>query len=224
MEFYHVALRGYAGWLLTNPQFLDERDGLLQKWSGQQAKHGIPQNGPTRFGGVPHAKMFQPVTDDSTSRFLSAFKQFYARWRLQHLKTRELPEPLSPQIPLVTPLAILTHMEAGGVSLYQPDTMPVPPRDRLRDILEEIRVHHQDDHLADWVDVVGRNRHNDNSLQFYGSILAVHHYWTVLEERHSQALKGNIGRVEEAFAEFLGTGRDAVHGHRQHVRDRLNGK
>lgn len=218
---YRVAMRGYVGWLLTNRQFLDDRDQLFQKWPDHLAKHGIPQSGPTTFGGVPHRDMFRPVRDKTMLDFLNDFAAFYARWRLQHLNTRELPEPLALQIPLVTPLALLTHMEAGSVSLYQPDTMPVPPRDQLRHALDDVRVARENDHLREWIKIVRHERHSNWALDAYGDIFALHHYRTVLLQRHAEVFSRRLGKLDEAFAGFLGRGIRTVENHRARIRTRL---
>lgn len=217
---YPAALRGYVGWLRTNPDFLDGRDQLFEKWPDQLAEHGIPQAGPTFFGGIPYEKLFYPVQRSTMLDFLNDFDSFYTRWRLRHLKTRDLPEPLAPQIPLNTPLALLSHMREGGVSLYQPDTMPVPPRDRLRNVLEDTRLARANDHLSEWIRIIRRSRRNDQAIALFGQVLSVHHYWTTLEDRHPRLFGGNIGRLQEAFSRFLCVSTDAVDKYRQRIRRR----
>ena len=215
------ALRGYCGWLVTNRDYLKERDTLFGKWKHRLATDGIPQSGPTFFGKMPLAEFIRVVSGKQEVRFLKAFEHFYARWRLQHLITRELPEPLAPQIPVLTPLALLTHMRTGGVTLYQPDTMPIPPRDRLREVLEDVRVSHANEHLKDWIKTVSASRHNDHSIRRFGQMFALHFYWTVFEERHAQVMTGNIGRIQEAFGDYLGVSVDAIKKYFERIRKRL---
>ncbi len=224
MHPYRVAMRGYIGWLMTNLQFLDQRDQLFRKWRKQLAKHGIPQSGPTKFGGVPHRDLFRRVRARKMLDFLNEFAAFYARWRLLHLITCELPEPLAPQIPLLTPLALLTHMQAGGVSLYQPDTMPVPPRDQLRHMLDDVRLARENDHLREWIEIVRHERHSNRALDAYGDIFALHHHRTVLLQRHAGVFRRRLGKLDEAFAGFLGCDTRTVENHRARIRTRLGGR
>jgi len=221
IAFYRVALRGYAGWLMTNRQFLQERDELFVRWHAQLATEGIPQTGWTFFGKLPHVEVFQRVTTKSTKGFLEDFARFYARWRLEHLVTPELPEPLAPQIPLRNPMALLTHMKVGGVTLYQPDTMPVPPRDRLRDILEEIRTNAKNGHLREWLRIVGRSRRSNHAMSQFAQLFTFHHYWTVVHERHPGLFSGNVLRIQRAFANYLHVSSDAVDKYRQKIKRRL---
>jgi len=214
-------LRGYCGWLVTNPDYLKERDTLFDTWRSRLATDGIPQSGPTFFGKMPLSDFIRAVSDEEEVRFLKDFERFYARWRLQHLITRELPEPLGPQIPVLTPLALLTHMRTGGVTLYQPDTMPIPSRDRLREVLEGVRVSHENEHLKEWIAMVAANRYNDHSIRCYGQIFVLHFYWTVFEERHPKVMTGNIGRIQEAFADYLAVSAEAVKKYRDRIRERL---
>ena len=223
-ELFEVALRGYVGWLVTNPQYLEERDALFDTWTDMIAAEGIPLSGSTMFGEVAHSELIQPVSDNRVVKFLKAFEQFYARWRLQHLVTKELPEPLSPQSPVVTPLALLTHMKTGGVTLYQPDTMPVPGRDRLRKALDTVRLHQDNDHLAAWIKVSRLSRPSDSAMTAFRRIFIQHHYWTALEQRHPQIFRGNVGRIQNAFAEYLYVSPDSVDKYRQRIRSRLAGK
>ncbi len=215
---YLTALSGYAGWLVTNPEFLAERDQLFTTWKTFVKKEGVPRSGPTTFGNLEHTTLARKVTNSGVVGFLKAFENFYARWRLQHLVTRELPQPLAPQIPLLTPLAPLTHMKTGGVTLYQPDTMPIPGRDRLIDVLTDVRHLQANDHLAGWLKLSRRDRSSDHSMQAVGQEFRLHHYWSILEQRHPTALERNVGRAQEAFGEFLGVDSATVDKYRQRIR------
>ncbi|MFQ5472540.1 MAG: hypothetical protein ACE5FA_06620 [Dehalococcoidia bacterium] len=219
-----MALRGYAGWLVTNPQYVEERDQLFTTWKAMLQKRGIPRHGQTTSGNLKHSQRVQRVKSKRVVQFLDAFKEFYARWRLQHLVTFELPEPLAPQIPVLTPLALLTHMKTGGVTLYLPDTMPIPSRDHLIGILEDVRRQHHNNHLANWLKVTRRNRTSDHSMRAYGRLFILQHYWSILEDRHATTLKRNVGRAEEAFSKYFNISQDVVKKDRQRIRDRLQGK
>jgi hypothetical protein len=224
MEPTQDALRGYLGWLTTNPQFVAERDDLFTSCAAEVEEHGVPRSGPTIAGDGRLARRVRRIRCGSTNRFLDRFAQFYARWRLQHLITRELPMPLAPQSPIITPLALLTQMRLGSVGYYQPDIVPIPSRDSLRNMLEDVRVHGQHEHLAEWHSICRSSRQNDHAMRRYGKIFVLQHYWSLLEQRYPQLLRRRVGRVQEAFAEFLYVSPDAVDKYRQRIRSRLTGR
>lgn len=219
---YRDALRGYLGWLITNRQYLSERDTLFSNWHPEILTIGIPQSGPTITGSIKPNPYTRLVESQRSSDFLSEFEQFYARWRLQHLITRELPEPLAPQIPIAAPAALQTNMRTGCVSLYQPDTVPVASRDMIRDILEEIRTHEDDNnHLKEWHAIVRKSRQNDHTLRKYGQILNLHFYWSRLRERHPNLFKGRVGKIQAAFGNYLGVDSKAIENARRRIKKRL---
>lgn len=223
LGFFWQAQRGYAGWLVTNRQFLEERDSLLATWWGKLREHGLPQAKLATSGAILAGFGFRRLRGSQNERFFNAFETFYARWRLSHMVTPELPVPIAPQIPVVTPQSVMAYMNAGGVTLYQPDTMPIPSRDMLRDVLDDIRTSHHAEHLRGWLNIVRKSRPNDRAVLRYGRILALHHYWTVLSERHPDLIgrRGNVGPIQRAFAKFLSVDAKTVEKDRQHIRRRL---
>jgi len=222
LEPYREALRGYLGWLVTNPLYLSERDALFETWRDQINHEGIPQSGPTVFGSISHHELVQRVVSSTTVDFLTEFARFYARWRLQHLVARDLPMPLGPQLPITHPLTLLTHMRAGGVSLYQPDTVMIPSRDTLRDTLEDIRVHQlENGHLSEWTDIIRKSRSSNHTVHKYGQILNLHFYWSLLEQRHPALFKGRRSKIQAAFGDYLGVDTRAIEKARQQINVRL---
>ena len=64
---------GYAGWLLTNPQFLREHDSLFQTWQSEISEQGIPVMGATRTPGLLPETVHQ--AEDRTAEWLTAFER-----------------------------------------------------------------------------------------------------------------------------------------------------
>ena len=44
---FRKAIQGFAGWLITNPDFLRERDAFLEKWAVNE-QFGLPPSGANR--------------------------------------------------------------------------------------------------------------------------------------------------------------------------------
>ncbi len=221
-DYNMQATRGYLGWLVTNPTFLEERDALFTQWKLEIQKNGIPRSGPTMFGPIKHTELITEIRKKNTKSYLADFASFYARWRLQHLVTRELPEPLQPKIPILQPLSLLTHLEAGGISYYQPDTVPIPPRDEIRGHLEDLRKSRGGEHLGEWKEVVSTDRGNDHALRRYSRIFVLHFYWKILDQRHPKIFTNRVTKIKSAFGSFLGADVKTVEAIRTQIRQRLN--
>jgi hypothetical protein len=117
--------RGYCGWLLTNPLFLAEHDQLLGRWADEVFDHWLPP----LAGSLPRGP-----SDAAPPDMAADFAAFHARWRLAGLAAPYLPLPLAPQVPA---LGRRDPGPTGGVTIFLPDTFPVPSRDELRDAIED---------------------------------------------------------------------------------------
>lgn len=221
MDSLRLPLRGYLGWLMTHRPFLSERDALFTTWAAETARHGIPQTGATIRPVPSGTGLAKKVTGQRMQRFLKEFTDSYTKWRLQHLVTKELPVPLAPQSPVLSPQAFLEQLRSRAVSYTQPDTMPIPPRDSLRDMLDDQYGGEEKDHLKRWLRVIRRGRSNNESIIAFGQIFTVQHYWRVIEKRYPNVVKSNVGRLEKAFARFMKRSPEAIAKYRRRIRRRL---
>jgi hypothetical protein len=213
--------RGYAGWLLTNQQFLDEHDILLTEHAETILRWGTHLT-----GIVLPPRMFLPGTDPTEDpdwgAFNSACEEFFTRWRLQSLAGPYLPVPLQALIAGSFPWTVVKHlMRAGGV-FFLPDTMPIPSRDQIRGQLDDA-LHHgeQPDHLSEWLNIVRASNSARNQLDRFARLFEIQHYWRLLCQRHTSILEGNIGRVEIALGRFFGISLGAIHADLIEIRERL---
>ncbi|MEE8170553.1 MAG: hypothetical protein V3T70_08400 [Phycisphaerae bacterium] len=192
---FRVAIRGYLGWLMTNPQFLRERDKLFEA-----------------------ADPIDAVDAESGRNDLSAF---CGRWRLAQMVTRVLPEPLAPNAAVADPSSLPRHHLEGAVMLYLPDTMPVPPRDTLRNMLEQNRRSLDNAHLTEWSNMVRSDRTNNREIESFGTMFILNHYLRILRDRHPALFRRNQGRIDRAFAQFLGGDLKGVYRRRRQLEKRL---
>ena len=98
IEWVQTVARGYAGWLMTNADFLAEHDALIAAWAPQIQQYGFPHVG---FATVPQFQIPPGwgEADDKGRAFADAVETFLVRWRLQSLAAPGLPRPLGPQLP-----------------------------------------------------------------------------------------------------------------------------
>jgi hypothetical protein len=121
-------LKGYAGWLLTEPAFVQETQGLAGRWQALPADERplfplgrslqLPGWGPT-LGPSP-----------AVAAFGQEVRGFLDRWGLTELATWDLPAPQGPLLPNPLPpgsQAVPTH----GVHLILPLHYPLQGDDDL---------------------------------------------------------------------------------------------
>lgn len=213
--------RGYAGWLLTSPQFLDEHDSLLADHAEAVRRWG------THLAGVfmPRGMLLpcmDPTGDAAWQLFNTACNAFFARWRLRSLAGPYLPVPLEALMAGMFPWTVVEQlMRAGGV-FFLPDTMPIPSRDQLRGLLDHaLHGGEQPAHLAEWLDLIRSGNSAKNQLDRLGRLFEVQYYCRNLRQRHPNAFEGNIGRIEMALSQFFEISESSVHADLIEIRRRL---
>lgn len=210
LAWAHEARAAYCSWLLSNPAFVREHDDLLYQHAATIRAYGIPELKSPNLDGLPAGFIDetdrQPVDE--------TFSRFFGRWRLARLPAPYLPEPLSPQIPLHAVGLVSSGMREGGRLFYLPDILPVPSRDDLRSVLEDSLRARSDgahEHLTDWMRLVCGSNPAKNAITTLARRLRLQHFWRVLHLRHAPRLTGQVGRLEQAFAQFLDVSVKTVH-------------
>jgi hypothetical protein len=220
-ERFAKVTRGYAGWLMTNRQFLAEHDELLAAWAQMIRKWGLDRLGIL----LPHGISLpgnDPTADPQWPGYGAAFEAFFLRWRLQGLAAPRLPVPLQPLMAGVFPASILPQvMRAAGVFCI-PDTYPIPSRDELRGMLEDsLHGSGRPEHLVEWMTIIAGHNAAKKPIPRYARLFEVQHYWRVLHQRHPEALRRKGEVVKRAIASFLGTSEGAIHSDLLVIRNKL---
>jgi hypothetical protein len=121
-------LKGYMGWLLTEPAFLQQLRQLSDRW------HELPGDRRPLFplGRINRYPISTPDEDLSSNAkgFHQDLKNFLDRWGLVQLSSWELPEPQGPLLPNLLPSnspAIPVH----GIHLVLPLHYPLQGDDTL---------------------------------------------------------------------------------------------
>lgn len=200
--------RAYMGWLLTNRDFLRERDLLLARWSAQIQEHGMPipianDHAEDMMKEPAFSACKSPATA-SKAEFGTDWCAFYKRWQLSGMVGPWLPIPiLAHPVAFGHGLSINSYREMATPSSY-PAIAPLPDAETLRKEIEAASGRrHGPPHLRRWMEVVeNANRQRDPQITQFERLSRFAHLWRVLTSRYAIV----IGCMEELrlnFADFL---------------------
>ena len=209
IETLGIPGRGYVGWLLTNPVFLDEHDDLFRRSRDDIRKHGIPKPmmakpvfGRTRKGAAGRS---------DREPFILEFRDFCHRWRLQTFAGPYLPLPNEPQIPdlLFRPEGLAAAK--GTTTNSIPDIFPVGDRGELQSAVDDA-VHggERPSHLADWYAIIDSANSAKNPIIRYVRLFRFQHFVCVWYSRHARALYRKKTHMLDALAEFFNVSKDTI--------------
>jgi len=219
MSALWTTARGYLGWLLTNPTFLDEHDALINEhvsvigsWGTAAFAQPLP---PPHFDSAS-------TSEQAAFRVADArFVPFFNRWRLLGLAAPYLPVPMQPQFAGSLPETMLGRYSAVGGLFVIPDTFPVPSRDEFRGLLDDALHGSPPDHLDGWMQIVGAGNTGRQTIPKYARIFVLQHFWRVLHHRHATALRRQVRRLEHVFGHFLQAGAQSIRQDLAEIRGRL---
>jgi hypothetical protein len=204
-------LQAYVGWLLTNQQFLAERDRLRSRWE-QLVMGSIPAY-PVRIADEPDEPQSMPPPQggkDVTKNMVSEFNAFYERWQIRRLVTWDLPEPFEVNLSgCPTPGGCQPENSKFGFDLTP--ILRLPARYPLQQILADIQHQETPEHLRPWLDA--QDRMHDDGLRHgrFGHFFEIVFFRdTVLASRYQDRFSGHVELLDYAFADFLGFGSDSV--------------
>jgi hypothetical protein len=202
--------RAYTGWLMTNPVFLNELDALLGSWVEMIRRWGFDRLGIL----LPQGNLVlgdDPTADHRWPSYSSAFDEFFTRWRLQGLAAPYLPVPLQGLTGGQFPVSVLPQVMRAGGAFVLPDTVPIPSRDTLRNMLED-SLHRSatPDHLEEWMRIIAGGNTAKKPFVKFSRLFEVQHYYRILRQRHAPALNRKLHLVKQVLAEFLGTAKRTI--------------
>jgi hypothetical protein len=205
LQWNETSQQAYRGWLLTNPSFLKEHDALLDKWMPFVAQVGFQKFGvgllpaPEESNALP-AEFLLKLHECSQD-----FHSFLHRWRLQSLAAPYLPVVAAVSLNGGGPFPERFLPATGSVYLTIPDIMPIPPANMLRPALERARYPSTDSpHLAQWHKLVSNHTNHEKQFQRYIRQFALQHFWRAFMSRHEEKSHGNLGKLQNVIADFLG--------------------
>jgi hypothetical protein len=196
-------LDGRAGWLLTEPSFLAERDALRRRWQELPAheRPAFPLGRTVRLPELPPEAV--PVAETVVS-FAHDVGAFLDRWELMSLATWDLPEPQGPLFPVCLP-ADSPALPRQGVHLYVPASHRLDGEDLVRQVRDLQRSAAAE--LGLEPEFAGLHH-----AELYARILKLVHLERTVTLRYGRARppRGFVGHVVGALADSLGISTDHV--------------
>lgn len=189
-------VQGYAGWLMSNPQFRSEQQQLLQEFRSEIVTTGFPTRR-TLCGGVPSAN----------PAYHERCQAHFERWILDGVAGPDYPIPVSPQFPNPMP----PETNTGVLSHVIPAYFPVHGQGWLNDMLDDTRpTNRQMPHLEDWFEIVRKENASLNKVLGYRRRLRLLHYWRGVMIAFPDGLRRSKSRMIVVFAEFLKVDPDTI--------------
>ncbi|WDI41068.1 hypothetical protein [Bremerella sp. P1] len=204
------ALRGYQGWLMTNFDFLEELDKLLLNHGPELELNHFDA---TLWHTQLHIEGMQNNHTDSLElpQPLIELQAFLARWRLSRLAGPYYPIPQGPLASGVIPQIMFDQLQSSGGFFYLPDTIPIPSRDELRDLITgALTADAEVDHLAEWKVQISSSNPSKAPIHRYARQFQIQHCWRLLHDRHSNIMKRNKTRLKKLLGDSLGASDSSI--------------
>ena len=120
-----LAARGYAGWLLTNRQFLTEQHALIADWhSYLQAEELFCRGRLTLAADLDPGSGKNLPALDFPEQYHRRFRDFFIRWRLLGLPAPGLPAPMKPAMAGLFPVSVLPQLYGCGRAIQYSRHLP----------------------------------------------------------------------------------------------------
>jgi len=195
-------LAGYAGWLMTTPQFLHELSQLKGRGATIVAEaREFPQISWLHDDATLGAAGRLGEMSEDESAFRNDYRDFCKRWCLNRLVTWDLPEPTGPSgCRLVA--GIIPDLAQQGVGVFIPYGFVNPTEIDLSQLVRDLRTGTAPEHLRDWVDEGLQERRGAGSKRF-AQFFAFKHYWEIIESRRRSRLRKRRTLLKQIFGKFL---------------------
>ncbi len=197
-----VRLKGYAGWLLTDPAFIKDWTSIKERWGF------LPEAERPRFPLRRESSLPDPdgelgiqsgLRPSAIADFSAAFVSFCDRWGLVGMASWDLPDPRGLELPHPLPTDS-TAPPPNGVFLYVPLHFPLTGND---DILHRLQQHQRDLAAKAGIDPSAVGLRN---YKAFAQVFEIVHWERVIRGRHERLgrKKTLVVPMEKAIAKHLG--------------------
>jgi hypothetical protein len=193
--------KAYAGWLLTNAEFLAEHVRLIEDHRAEIAAAGFPFLTRDMYGSSTSS------TDESklaSDKQVDVWDQFYLRWRIMGFEAPYLPLPLQPQLPVQAEVRAAALADQVGCLFFCPDIYPIPSGEELRKILEDaMRQIFGTDHLKEWKKLINVHNFAKTGIGKFARRFDVQHFARIIQQRFPTVLNRRRKGLDEALSLYL---------------------
>ena len=189
---------GYVGWLISEATYRSEMNAYNSKWKSSVARRG-------RFPTVRKSFLGEQTKIDKRSRrFWTDTIMLCRRWGLETCVTWELPVPLSPGLE-TKDFYVRPDIDEAGLHIFVPNYLL---RDRNLSVYEIAELQNGPAdiaHLDGWLE----DRLAHWGYERYAQMLDLYVYLELaIRRRYGERLKGQTGRLDEAFTRFWHESKD----------------
>jgi hypothetical protein len=215
-ELADTRAAAYAGWLVTDARFRQERDALRGAW-------GTYVEEERRFPVVPQSVLGHPIGPPSRGgKQFAHFMRFYRRWGLETFLTWDLPLPMRPAFH-GAPFRQKAGLSEAGVNLFLPWYVLRDGRFGLRELARHLQDLQNPEHLAGWLETVTTRKGELADTRLRNVLILYRYQHLALQSRYSGRPGWDATRQDVAFAEFLNRSEESVRQVRLHLQRRLSG-
>lgn len=189
--------RGYAGWLVTSPEFQLRKSEFICEWRDQIELRG-------NFPDIPTMDMINDSTPVPTNQrpFYAEYTRFYYDWSLETLTTPYLPLPMHSN-----PVGYSQYRQdvfaGSGVTLFVPWYLLVDQDLKLHDIAKYHLLYGHKKHLNGWLDKNSKDRKKWGYERFATMLKMFTFLECGLNARYKGRLNRKVKKIDMAFTEFL---------------------
>ena len=183
---------GYAGWLITSPEFRTDVEKLRTEWSSRIKDHRLPQV-PWSFTGAR-----EPVPQEERKQ-LADFMRLYLKWGLDRLETWDLPIPMRAETASPA-LYSYSDVSSAGLLIFAPWYLLRDKDLNVYELAELRTVPTQTSHLRDWLDSKPKNF---GHLRFAMLFKMYVYLELCLRKRYAGRLPGKLAKLDRAFARYF---------------------
>ncbi|WP_339746162.1 hypothetical protein [uncultured Rubinisphaera sp.] len=190
-----VRQKGFAGWLITSPEFQTDRTRFWDTWKDViQQKAEMPSFPKTKMAAdTPLFSEERRQRDD--------YLLFFKKWGLESLSTSHLPLPMNVN-PFKTSWYDKSHLIDAGVLFFAPWYLLGDKNLKLDDVIRHQAAPGHLQHLTPWID---RNSSENKTWghERFATMLELYVYLILgLFKRYPERIRRNKARIDEAFTEF----------------------
>ena len=198
-------LKGVAGWLVTEPEFLAEASKLAAAWAALPGDERPPFPLSRGAAVADVATTFRPAGSTASATFWNAFLAFCDRWSLTGIATWDLPEPQGTMIPVLLPIDS-PAMPRQGLLLFVPAHYPLQGDDDLQSKIFKLQRQVVADQGLD-ESLAGLPRY-----KVYGQMLEIASVESTATARYASPRppRGFVDRLEWGLSDHLGVEIDQI--------------